>query len=83
MATMSRRSFNNWLGVSVYNQSRMHGRSDLYLEIWEREKKGQADQPTKKVRGRGAVRADGISDFNPDSNLKISRQSDMQAKQTK
>ncbi len=55
----------------------------MFLEIWEREKKGQADQPTKKVRGRGAVRADGISDFNPDSNLKISRQSDMQAKQTK
>jgi hypothetical protein len=45
----------------------MHERSDLFLEIWEREKKGQADQPTKKVRGRGAVRADGISDFNPDS----------------
>ena len=55
----------------------------MFLEICEREIKVQSDQPTKKVRGRGAVRADGISDFNPDSNLKISRQSDMQAKQTK
>jgi hypothetical protein len=29
------------------------------------------------------VRADGISDFNPDSNLKITRNTDAQAKQQK
>lgn len=41
------------------------------------------DEPVKKLKGRGAVRADGMQDFNPDSNVKLTRQSDMVAKQQK
>ena len=55
-----------------------HLRSKTFVcvEIYEKEKSGAAEEPARKVRGRGAVRADGISDFNPDSNLRISRSTD-------
>jgi hypothetical protein len=51
------------------------------LEIYEREKTLTKDEPVKKLKGRGAVRADGMEEFNPDSNVKLTRQSDRTAKQ--
>lgn len=73
---MLRKFFKLWLEVSGELSNR-------YLEIYEREKTMKKDEPVKKLKGRGAVRADGMQDFNPDSNVKLSRQSDMVAKQQK
>lgn len=73
---MSRKSFKHQLEVSC-------DLSNRYLEIYEREKTMKKDEPVKKLKGRGAVRADGMQDFNPDSNVKLTRQSDMVAKQQK
>lgn len=53
----------------------------LARKIYEREKTLTKDEPVKKLKGRGAVRADGMEEFNPDSNVKLTRQSDRTAKQ--
>jgi hypothetical protein len=45
----------------------------LFVEIYEREKTLNKDEPAKKIKGRGAVRADGMQEFNPDSNVKLTR----------
>lgn len=48
--------------------------ANLRAEIYEREKTITKDEPVKKIKGgRGAIRADGMQDFNPDSNVKLSR----------
>lgn len=44
----------------------------------EKEKKPEAAAP--KRRGRGAVRAEGVQDFDPDSNIRIDRKSEAVAK---
>jgi hypothetical protein len=50
-----------------------------WIEIYEKEKSNSDGQPEKKIRGRGAVRADGIEDFNPDSNIKLTRNTEKAA----
>jgi hypothetical protein len=63
---MLRRFFSNLHGVSLLSLK-------LFVEIYEREKTLNKDEPVKKLKGRGAVRADGMQDFNPDSNVKLTR----------
>lgn len=47
------------------------------------EKESGGSAPQKKVRGRANVRADGMSDFNPDSNLRLTRKAEQEATQAK
>ena len=53
----------------------------MSLEIYEREKALNKDEPVRKMKGRPGVKADGMEDFNPDSNLKLTKKTDSSAKQ--